>query len=63
MLLSCTLHALFPSTLGGQSLGGAGVMPICELYLLQPGMQPNQIVPCHHHSPKLICFLANFSNS
>ena len=27
---------------------GSGVMPMCELYLLQPRVQPNQIAPCHH---------------
>jgi hypothetical protein len=27
---------------------GSGVVPICKLYLLQQGMQPNQIAPRHH---------------
>ena len=25
---------------------GSGVMPVRELYLLQPEVQPNQITPC-----------------
>ena len=28
---------------------GSGVMPISELYLLQPGVQPNQIIAPRHH--------------
>ena len=27
---------------------GSGVVPIHELYLLQPGVQPTQIAPRHH---------------
>ena len=43
---------LLPS-LAGQPLHkkeeeGSGIMPIRELYLLQPGVQPNQIAPRHH---------------
>ena len=42
-------HSLAGQPLHKREEEGYGIVPMRELYLLQPGVQPNQIVPRHHH--------------